>query len=334
MGLTIAVDTMSGDHGPVELVPAVLAILKKHTDVHITLVGQEQQLLQLLKDNDAGINSQLSIKNAPKVIGMHESLSEALRNGKNSSMQVAIKLLKDGEVQACVSAGNTVALMAISKLTLKMLPGIERPAICRALPTIEGYTYMLDLGANVDSSATQLMQFAIMGSELAGAIQGTAAPTVALLNIGSEETKGNDCVKLASKLLSESDLNYVGFVEGWDIYQGKYNVIVCDGFTGNVALKASEGSVLLLKKIASEAIQNSLYGRLVGLVSRPLIADIKSKFDNRSYNGASLLGLRGIVVKGHGNSDRISFKYAIETAIIEARGNISEKLEINLEKLA
>jgi len=324
---------MGGDHGPTEIIPSALYVLSKHDNLHLVLVGQEEILSKVLAENNATPNEQISIKHASETVEMHELPSMALRKKKDSSMRVAINLVQDGEAQACVSAGNTGALMAISRFVLKMLPGIDRPAICSTMPALERHTHLLDLGANVDSSSEQLLQFAVMGSELASAAENIDNPTVALLNIGSEEMKGNDRVKLAATLLSDSHLNYVGFAEGTDIYSGKFDVIVCDGFVGNIALKASEGVAELMSQHAKNAFQKSFYGKLAALVTMPVLREIRRKLDPRRYNGASLLGLRGIVVKSHGSADKLSFAHAIEEAIVEVEKNVPERISARLEKL-
>jgi glycerol-3-phosphate acyltransferase PlsX len=264
---------------------------------------------------------------------MHELPSAALRNKKDSSIRVAINLVRDGVAQACVSAGNTGALMATARFVLKMLPGIDRPAICAIMPGTEGNTHLLDLGANVDSTSEQLFQFAVMGAELTSAVNNKPNPSVALLNIGAEEIKGNDRVKQAATLLSQSHLNYAGFVEGNDIYTGKVDVIVCDGFTGNIALKASEGVASFLISNARKQFSQSLYGRFAAFVSSPVLKEIKRQIDPRRYNGASLLGLRGIVIKSHGGADRVAFAHAIEEAIIEVEKNVPQRITNELEKL-
>jgi len=333
LDVTIALDAMGGDHGPTEIIPSALHVLSKHDNLHLVLVGQEEILLKVLAENNAVPNEQISVKHASETVEMQELPSKALRKKKDSSMRIAINMVQDGEAQACVSAGNTGALMAISRFVLKMLPGIDRPAICSTMPALDRHTHLLDLGANVDSSSEQLLQFALMGSELASAAENIDNPTVALLNIGSEEMKGNDRVKLAATLLTDSHLNYVGFAEGTDIYSGKFDVIVCDGFVGNIALKASEGVAELMSQHAKNAFQKSFYGKLAALVTMPVLRDIRRKLDPRRYNGASLLGLRGIVVKSHGSADKLSFAHAIEEAIVEVEKNVPERISAKLEKL-
>ncbi|TAJ93470.1 MAG: phosphate acyltransferase PlsX [Gammaproteobacteria bacterium] len=333
MAACIALDAMGGDHGPVEIIPAALDILKKFPDINLILVGREEVLDPILKANGAAVNDRLRIKHAPEVVEMNEPPSSALRSKKLSSMRLAIDLVRDNTANACVSAGNTGALMAIARFVLKMLPGIERPAICTTMPGINGNTHLLDLGANVDPDAAQLFQYAVMGSELTKAVQNIASPRIALLNVGSEEIKGNDRVKQAASLLANSHLNYAGFVEGNDIYSGNVDVIVCDGFTGNVALKASEGVAGFLMHHVKHEFKKSLYGKLAALISMPVLKSIQRKIDPRRYNGASLLGLKGIVIKSHGSADRLSFFHAIEEAIVEIEKQVPDKITNRLEEL-
>jgi len=331
--ICIALDAMGGDHGPTEILPAAIYSLDKHKDLEIILVGDEVVLQELLKKLDLSSNERLRIQHASECVEMHELPSQALRNKKDSSMRVAIQLVKDDIAMACVSAGNTGALMALARYILKMLPGIDRPAICSMMPGINGHTHLLDLGANVDPSSEQLFQYAVMGAELTSAVDNVKNPTVALLNVGAEEIKGNDRVKQAALLLDESHLNYVGFVEGNDIYSSKVDVIVCDGFSGNIALKASEGVAKLFGTQAKKEFQRSLYGKFAALVSSPVLKSIRHKIDPRRYNGASLLGLKGIVVKSHGGADRLSFANAIEEAIKEVNKNVPDRISERLEEL-
>jgi phosphate acyltransferase len=330
---TIALDAMGGDFGPSEIVPAALIALKQHSTLHLTLVGKEDLLREELTKNNASQHDRINIVPAHEVVEMHEPPSQALRSKKESSMRIAIELVRDGQAAACVSAGNTGALMAISRFVLKMLPGMDRPAICTTLPGTNGHTHVLDLGANVDSSSEQLFQFAIMGAELASAVEGKENPTIALLNVGEEEIKGNDRVKQAATLLAESHLNYTGFVEGTDLYTGEVDVIVCDGFVGNIALKASEGLAEFLRHHATVQFKSSLYSKFAALVAMPVLKALQQKIDPKRYNGASLLGLRGIVIKSHGSADRVSFATAIEEAIIEVANNVPEKINEKLEQL-
>lgn len=333
MKVTLALDAMGGDHGPVEIVPAALKTLAKFPELHLILVGIQDQLDKVIAGNGATVGVRLSVHNAAEVVEMHELPSQALRNKKDSSMRVAIELVKDGFADACVSAGNTGALMVLARYVLKMLPGIDRPAICSIMPGIAGNTHLLDLGANVDSSADQLFQFAVMGAELTSAVYNIPSPSVALLNVGAEEIKGNDRVKQAAALLAGSHLNYVGFVEGNDIYTGKADVIVCDGFVGNIALKASEGVAELMMHTVKQQFQKNTYGRFAALISLPVLKAIRQQLDPRHYNGASLLGLRGIVIKSHGGADRIAFACAIEEAMLEVQKNVPQRISSELHKL-
>ncbi len=328
---TISLDAMGGDHGPSEIVPAALSVLDKFPAINLILVGKREVLLPIVKQHNGTESDRLRIQHASETVEMHELPSLVLRNKKDSSMRVAIDLVKSGQASACVSAGNTGALMATARFVLKMLPGIDRPAICATMPGINGATHLLDLGANVDSSSEQLLQFAVMGAELASAADNKFEPTVALLNIGAEEIKGNDQVKQAASLLAQSHLKYTGFVEGNDIFSGKVDVIVCDGFAGNIALKASEGVAEFITHQAQAEFRRSAYGKLAALISMPVLNSIRRKLDPRRYNGASLLGLRGIVIKSHGRADRLSFANAIEEAILETRKNVPERISNELE---
>lgn len=323
--LTIALDAMGGDFGPEVVVPAALDYLRKRNDVVLVLVGRRDAIVPLIDRAHEG--ERLRIHHASQSVGMDELPSKALRNKKDSSMRVAIDLVKSGEADACVSAGNTGALMATARFVLKTLPHIDRPAIMTAVPSIEGRTHMLDLGANVDCSAHHLFQFAVMGSELIRAIHGIASPKVGLLNIGEEEIKGNDQVRQAHELLGASDLNYVGYVEGDDIYLGPVDLVVADGFVGNVALKTSEGVAKLLAQRLRSHFGCNLATRLAGLVALPVLKGFRREVDPRRYNGASLLGLRGIVIKSHGGADVLSFENAIHIAEQEIHSNVPERIE-------
>lgn len=324
---------MGGDFGPSEIVPAAISALNQFPNLHLVLVGQEELLAKALKQHRTFDTERIEIQQASEVVGMDELPSTVLRTKKDSSMRVAIDLVKQERVQACVSAGNTGALMATARFVLKMLPGIDRPAICSIMPRVEGYSRVLDLGANVDSSSEQLFQFAVMGSELTSAVEHVERPSVGLLNVGAEEIKGNDRVKQAATLLSESHLNYVGFVEGDDIFTGDVDVIVCDGFAGNIALKASEGVAHFLAYHAKAAFKGSAYGKLAAMVAMPVLKALRKKIDPRRYNGASLLGLKGIVIKSHGGADRLSFVHAIKEAMMEIENNVPERIGQELEEL-
>lgn len=323
MAITIAVDCMGGDHGPSVTVPAALAFLAAHADVRVVLVGFEDRISALLP---AGGLDRVSIKHATEVVAMDEPPALALRNKKDSSMRVAINLVKDGAASACVSAGNTGALMAISRFVLKMLPGIDRPAICSILPTVHGHTNMLDLGANVDCTEEHLLQFAIMGSSLVAAVEHIERPRVGLLNIGEEEIKGNEVVKRTAELLRRSGLNFVGNVEGDGIYKGHADVVVCDGFVGNVALKSSEGAAQMLVSFLKVEFGRSMLTKFAALVAMPVLKAFKRRFDHRRYNGASLLGLKGVVIKSHGSADAFGFQCAIERAFDAARNDVLNRI--------
>jgi len=332
--ITIALDAMGGDHGADTVIPAAINILKHRDEVRLVLVGDQALLEERLSQAGFnGSNDRLIIHHASEIVDMDESPSRALRFKKDSSMRVAINLVKDGTAQACVSAGNTGALMATARYVLKTLPGIDRPAISSAIPSIEGFTEVLDLGANVDCSAEHLFQFAVMGSVLASAVHGLDNPRVGLLNIGEEEIKGNDQVKEAARLLAGSSLNYIGFVEGNDIFKGGVDVVVCDGFVGNVALKTSEGVAKMVSHFMREAFSRNLLTKLAGAIAMPVLKAFRSRIDPRRYNGASLLGLRGIVIKSHGGADAFAFENAINVAVLEVEKAVPDRIDHLLEDL-
>jgi phosphate acyltransferase len=321
--VTIAIDAMGGDHGLNVVIPACLRAAKHNDELKLILVGDQSQVMKALKKHGASVNNQLSIVHASDVVGMDELPSYALRNKKDSSMRVAINLVKEGKAAACVSAGNTGALMATARFVLKTLPGIDRPAIIAELPTKVGRTRVIDLGANVDSCAEHLFQFAVMGSALIQAIDGKLKPKIALLNIGVEEIKGNDQVKRTAHMLSECKLlNYVGYVEGEHFYSGDVDLVVCDGFVGNVALKASEGLAKLMLLVLKESFQQNVLTKMVGLMARPALNHLKKRMDPDRYNGASLLGLNGIVIKSHGGGSALAFQYAVEEAVLQVKNNV------------
>ncbi len=332
MTITISLDAMSGDHGYGVVVPAALHSLEKNPDLHLILVGDQQLLADEVKRLSPTGHPRLAIHHASQIVMMDDSPSLALRNKKDSSMRVAINLVKEGVAQACVSAGNTGALMATARFVLKTLPGIDRPAIISALPTISGHTHVLDLGANVDSSAENLLQFAVMGSVLTKAVDNIERPTVGLLNIGEEEIKGNEQVKEAAKLLAASNLNYVGYVEGDDIYKGTVDVVVCDGFIGNVALKTSEGLAKMITHYMRQEFKRNIFTKLAALVAMPVLKAFRSRIDPREYNGATLVGLRGIVIKSHGSADTFSFGNAIQEAVREVHKNVPVKIQQELSQ--
>lgn len=329
--VTIALDAMGGDHGPAIVIPAALEALRQFEHLRLALVGDEAVLARELQVRGASTYERLSIHHASQRVEMDELPSQALRWKKDSSMRVAINLVKDGLAHACVSAGNTGALMATARFVLKTLPGIDRPAIIAALPTVRGHTHMLDLGANVDSTADNLFEFAVMGSALTSAVENIESPTVGLLNIGEEEIKGNERVKEAARLLERSSLNYIGFVEGDGIYQGAADVVVCDGFVGNVALKTSEGVAKMIGHYMKEEFRRNLLTRIAGAVALPVLKAFRKKIDPRHYNGASLVGLQGIVIKSHGGADILAFGNAIKEAVLEVKKDVPRRIAKQLE---
>ncbi len=331
MDITIAIDAMGGDHGPHVTIPAALAALKADDQLNIVLVGLDSAILAELKAHKADISPNLRIHHAAEVVLMDESPQSALKNKKNSSMRVAINLVKSGEANACVSAGNTGALMATARFVLKMLPGIDRPAIASALPSEKGNTYMLDLGANADCTAEHLLQFAVMGAMLVSCVEHKPSPTVGLLNIGSEDIKGNEVVKQAAELLRASHLNFYGNVEGDDIFKGTTDLVVCDGFVGNVSLKTTEGLAHMMGKFLTQEFKRNWLTKVMALGAMPVLKAFKKRLDPRLYNGASFLGLRGIVVKSHGGADHIAFLHAIHVAIEEARSGVLNRITQQLE---
>ncbi|MCC6473957.1 MAG: phosphate acyltransferase PlsX [Burkholderiales bacterium] len=320
--MTLAIDCMGGDHGPRVTVPAAVDFLKLHPEARVSLVGLEEAIRAELRAASAEREPRLAVRHAPEVVAMDEAPAAALRGKRESSMRIAVEQVKSGAAQAAVSAGNTGALMAISRFVLKTLPGIDRPAIVSVLPTLTGSTYMLDLGANVDCRAEHLLQFAVMGSVLAAAMEHKERPTVGLLNIGEESIKGNEAVKQAAGLLRASGLNFIGNVEGDGIYRGASDVIVCDGFVGNVALKTTEGLVQMLGAFLKEEFTRNPLTRATALLARPVLAAFKQRVDHRRYNGATLIGLRGIVVKSHGSADAFAFRRALERAQAEAANDV------------
>jgi glycerol-3-phosphate acyltransferase PlsX len=324
--VTVAVDAMGGDHGPSVTVPAAARFLRSHPDAQVVLVGRELVLAPAVAALRGSVRERVRLVAASEVVEMHEPPADALRRKKDSSMRVAINLVREGQADACVSAGNTGALMAIGRFVLKTLPGIDRPAIASQLPTRSGQTTVLDLGANVHCTPEQLVQFAAMGSALAAAVQGIERPSVGLLNVGEEEIKGSDLVKETGELLKRSGLNYYGNVEGDDIYAGTTQVVVCDGFVGNVALKTSEGlATMLYDFLRAEFMRNPLT-KVSALVVYPVLRAFKRRIDPRRYNGATLIGLKGVVVKSHGSADAISFANALDKAYAEVSHSMLERI--------
>lgn len=336
--ITIAVDAMGGDYGPPVVVPAALRALVKCHLLHLILVGDRAALEHELSSTQLSDNdkTRLTIRHTTQKVDMDEPPAHALRTKKDSSMRVAVNLVKEGQAHACISAGNTGALMATARFVLKTLPGIERPAIISTFPTLPGKKNMrmLDLGANVDTSAEHLFQFAAMGSVLTTAVEGIAHPAVYLLNIGHEDIKGNEQVKQTANLLSaSSNINYVGFIEGDQIYNGDADVVICDGFVGNVALKTTEGVAVFIKKILKEEFHRSWLTKLAGLISAPILKAVAKRIDPDRYNGATLLGLQGIVIKSHGGAKVPAWTYAIEEAIIQAQKNVPQLIKAKVEQL-
>ncbi len=324
---------MGGDHGTDSTIPAALDCLRENSALHLIMVGDKNILEPLLKQALIDFSERLSIQHASECVAMDESPAKALRNKKDSSMRVAINLVKDGRADACVSAGNTGALMATARFVLKMIPGIDRPAIMSSMPSIYGHTHVLDLGANVDSSAENLFQFAVMGNEVVKALENTAEPKVGLLNIGEEETKGNEQVKAAAKLLENSALNYIGYVEGNSLNAGdeKVDLIVCDGFVGNIALKSIEGAAKMITSVLKESFAKNWLTKAAAIISYPVLKAIKNRIDPRLHNGASFLGLKGLVIKSHGGADSLAFKTAIHVAIVEVDKNVIQKISEQVE---
>ena len=324
--VTVAIDAMGGDHGPPVTVPAALEFVASTPGARVVLVGRPEALEAALAHARPDVRSRVSVRAAGEVVDMDEPPADALRRKKDSSMRVAINLVKEGTADACVSAGNTGALMAIARFVLKTLPGIDRPAIASQLPTRHGDTLVLDLGANVNCTPEQLVQFAAMGSALVAAVDGVERPTVGLLNIGEEAIKGNELVKDAAELLKASTLNFHGNVEGDDIYNGTTDVVVCDGFVGNVALKTSEGlAQMLYEFLKSEFTRNPLT-RLAAAVAYPVLMRFKRRIDPRRYNGATLVGLKGVVVKSHGGADALAFANALRRAHAEVEHGVLDKI--------
>jgi glycerol-3-phosphate acyltransferase PlsX len=322
--LHIAIDAMSGDRGPSVSVPAALAAAREFRDVRFTLTGRQPDLERELA---GAVLPNLSCLFATEVVEMTDHPREALRRKKDSSMRRAIDLVKANDAHACVSAGNTGALMATAHFVLKMLPGVERPAIVSIIPSRGGHTYMLDLGANASCTPAQLCQFAVMGSVLAADLPGAhERPRVGLLNIGEEEVKGNDVVQAAHNLMAAADINYVGFVEGHDIFSDKVDVVVTDGFTGNIALKVMEGASRLITNAMREEFARSPLRKLGYLAARPALNALRARIDPRLYNGAAMVGLNGIVIKSHGGTDLFGFQRAIEVAVLEARDDVPAQI--------
>ena len=329
----ISLDAMSGDLGAEVVVRAANQALRKNAQLELILVGDENELQDHVT-RIIGDEPRLSIAHASEVVEMSDSPVDAMRKKKDSSMRVAIDLVKEGKAAACVSAGNTGALMGTAKFVLKMLPGIDRPAIITELPAKGGSLHMLDLGANTVCTADHLFQFAVMGSIVTEDITGIKNPRVALLNIGAEDSKGHDTVKDAAAMLTASTLNYVGFIEGSELFSGKADVVVTDGFTGNVALKTMEGTVGLAAHYLKRAFTRNLFAKLQALFARPVLRHLAGRMDSRKYNGATLVGLNGIVIKSHGSADSYAFEHAIETAVVEVQKQVPQQIGNLLQREA
>lgn len=332
MSINIAIDAMGGDHGISVTVPASLDALSKFSDIHIILVGKADLINAELSKHQYDA-SRITVEHADQVVEMDDLPSKALRNKRQSSMRIALNLVKDDVAHACVSAGNTGALMAVAKFVLKTLPDIDRPAICTSMPTMKGHVHVLDLGANVGVDGETLAQFAVMGAVLARAVDDNPNPRVGLLNIGEEEIKGHQRIKDAHQILQNTQINYIGYVEGDDIYKGNTDVIACDGFDGNIALKASEGVAKMISFYLKNAFNKNLLTKLVGLLAYPVLRAFKDKVDPRRYNGASLLGLQKIVIKSHGGADQFSFLHAIAEARLEVTKNVPALISAEVSKL-
>jgi phosphate acyltransferase len=325
---------MGGDHGPRVTVPAALEFLARSADVAIVLVGLREALEAELVARGAVTGARLRVQHASEIVAMDEPPAQAMRYKKDSSMRVAINLVKSGEAHACVSAGNTGALMAISRFVLKTISGIDRPAIATVLPNMRGsFTYVLDLGANVDCTPEQLMQFGVMGAMLVAAVEHKERPSVGLLNIGVEDIKGNETVKQAAELLRGSGLHYHGNVEGDDIYKGTTDVVVCDGFVGNALLKASEGVAKMIVAFLRQEFTRNPWRMLVAWLASPVLDSLRARMDPNRYNGASLVGLRGIVIKSHGSAGVAAFAHALENAVEEVRNKVPQRIAERMAQL-
>ena len=324
--VVVAIDAMGGDHGPSVTVPAALDFLERAPNARVVLVGLPAPLEAGLAKGRPSVRNRATVRAASEVVDMNEPPGDALRRKKDSSMRVAVNLVKEGEAHACVSAGNTGALMAIARFVLKTLPGIDRPAIASQLPTRFGETLVLDLGANVNCTPEQLVQFAAMGSALVAAVAGIDRPTIGLLNIGEEDIKGNHVVKEAAELLKASTLNFVGNVEGDDIYKGTTDVVVCDGFVGNVLLKTSEGLAQMLYEFLKAEFKRNLATKLAAAIVYPVLMSFRSRIDPRRYNGATLVGLKGVVVKSHGGADVLAFTNALSRACTEVEHSVLDRI--------
>ena len=329
--ITIALDAMGGDHGPSVVVPAALTAVERIDRLEAVLVGDSERIAAVLGSRKRP--ERVRVHHAGEQVEMDELPAQALRTKRDSSMRVALDLVARGEADACVSAGNTGALLAISRFVLKTLPGIDRPAIISALPSRRGHTHVLDLGANVDPTPEHLFQFAVMGSTLVSAVHQLPDPRIGLLNVGEEEIKGHERVREAAQLIARSDLNYIGFVEGDGIFSGEADVVVCDGFAGNIALKSSEGAARMIGAMISGEFRRTGFNRIAGMLARPVLRSVARRIDPRTYNGAIFVGLRGTVVKSHGRADAHSFTNAIREAVVEVENNVPARIGEHLDGL-
>jgi glycerol-3-phosphate acyltransferase PlsX len=330
--VTIALDVMGGDRGADVVVPAALAILEKDDSVNLVLVGLPDVLKAAATRARDQYGDRLRFRSASEVVGMDEPPADSLRRKKDSSLRVAISLVKNGEADACVSAGNTGALMATARYVLKTLPGIDRPAIISAVPGLNSPTFMLDIGANVGCTAEQLVQFAVMGSVVARDIRDISSPRVGLLNVGQEDIKGNEIVREAGAHLAQGALNYCGFIEGDGIFHADVDVVVSDGFVGNVAIKTMEGVAGLIGSFLKEEFHRNPFRKLQGMAANSALSALRQRLDPRRYNGASLVGLNGVVLKSHGGADAFAFEIAVNTAIVEARKGVPIQISQLIEQ--
>jgi glycerol-3-phosphate acyltransferase PlsX len=330
--VTIALDVMSGDKGSAPAITGALKSLNDIKDLRIDLIGDKSLINEALTTSKNNILDRINIIHTDEFIKMNDDIVSAIRSKKKSSMRLSINRVKEGKAHACVSAGNTGALMSLSKIILKTINGIDRPAICTSLPTKKKFMQVLDLGANIDCDAQNLYQFAVMGSSVVKSLEISNNPRVGLLNIGSEEFKGKEEIRLAADLLHHSNINYVGFAEGSGMFSGDYDVIVTDGFTGNIALKSIEGVAGMIKHFIKTEFEKNIYNKISALVSFPVLKGVKNKMDPRVYNGASFLGLNGIVVKSHGSADSFSYYNAIQTAYYECKNNLLENIKKHINR--
>jgi glycerol-3-phosphate acyltransferase PlsX len=330
--ITIALDVMSGDRGSAPAISGAIKSLKDLEDLQIDLIGDESIIKEALASTEDSVLDRINIIHTDEFIKMDDDVISSIRTKKKSSMRLSISRVKDKKANACVSAGNTGALMSLSKIILKTIEGIDRPAICTSLPTKRGFMQVLDLGANIDCDAQNLFQFAVMGSSVVKSLEISENPRVGLLNIGSEEIKGKEEIKFAADLLNHSNINYVGFAEGSSMFSGEYDVVVTDGFTGNIALKSIEGVAGMIKHFIKTEFEKNIYNKFSALISFPVLSGVKKKMDPRVYNGASFLGLNGIVVKSHGSADSFSYYNAIRTAYYESKNNLLENIKKHINR--